>query len=156
MEKKICCFTGHRIIAKKDIPFLGERMETLVLKLIQEGTAVFQVGGALGFDTLAAQLLMKLCDDDGINLKIILYCPFPDFISRWTPKQQEKFRALYAKYDGVIYSNQTGSRDAYLKRNRQLVDGVQFCIAYCTKEHSGAAYTIRYAEENGVQIFRVP
>ena len=156
MQEKICCFTGHRIIAKKDIPFLMERIETLVLKLIREGTVVFRVGGALGFDTLAAQLLMKLRDEDGINLKIILYCPFPDFISRWTSKQQKEFYTLYPKYDGVVYSEQKGSREAYLMRNRQMVDGAQFCIAYCIKEHSGTAYTIRYAEEQGVQVFWVP
>ena len=55
-----CCFTGHR-----NIPF-SEREQILsvltekIEELISTGIAVFINGGALGFDTLAAQTVLEL------------------------------------------------------------------------------------------------
>lgn len=154
MREQTCCFTGHRNIPSKDIPIIMRRTEEQIRSLIKEnGVKYFGVGGALGYDTLAAQLLMNLRDKDKLDIKIILVAPFPDFTSKWTPDQQDTFKLMLPKYNKRVYTDTVGSREAYLKRDRHLVDCSRYCISYCTRNYGGTAYTVNYARKQGVQVF---
>lgn len=155
MREKTCCFTGHRIIAKKDISVIQKLAKAVILELVEQGVEYFCVGGALGFDTLAAQLLMQLRDEERISIKIRLICPFPEFTSRWTSRQKEVFQEMLPGYDSVLYAEQSESSEAYLKRNRQLVDSSRYCIAYCIRDYGGTAYTIRCAREQRITVLMI-
>lgn len=48
------CFTGHRIIEKRELPALKRRLSKTVKTLINQGVVCYGCGGALGFDTVAA------------------------------------------------------------------------------------------------------
>ena len=63
MKQQICCFTGHRIIKKNIIPLIKQNIAIEIRKLITQGVTYFIVGGALGFDTLAAQTVLDLKKD---------------------------------------------------------------------------------------------
>jgi len=52
----------------------------------------------------------------------------------------------------VVYKEKTGSREAYLSRDRHLVDNSAYCIAYCTRNYGGTAYSVRYAMKSGVAV----
>ena len=56
MDEKICGFTGHRIIKGK----IKTRLEKEISNLCEKGYNTFFSGGALGFDTIAAQTVIKL------------------------------------------------------------------------------------------------
>lgn len=51
------------------------------------------------------------------------------------------------------YIRRNYCRGVYMIRNRALVDGAQYCIAYCTKPTGGTAWTVRYARQKGLQIY---
>lgn len=55
-----CCFTGHRRIPPEAIAPLRERLEAEIESLIRQGVRYFGAGGALGFDTLAAEAVLDL------------------------------------------------------------------------------------------------
>ena len=57
LRAQTCCFTGHRIHEKARIP---AKLDSILLPLIEQEVRVFWLGGALGFDTLAAEHLLKL------------------------------------------------------------------------------------------------
>ena len=56
--KDNCCFTGHRDIRREDEPEIRARVKAQVVSLISKGVDTFYVGGAVGFDMLAAELLI--------------------------------------------------------------------------------------------------
>lgn len=60
MRSQTCCFTGHREIDKSVLPVLAQQLEAALRQLIGEGCRCFGAGGALGFDTLAAQTVLRL------------------------------------------------------------------------------------------------
>ena len=60
MKEKTCCFTGHRAIPARALPALAEELEQTLRRLIGEGMRYFGAGGALGFDTLAAETVLRL------------------------------------------------------------------------------------------------
>lgn len=59
-KSKTCCFTGHRKIPPENFEEISRRLETVIIRLIENGCIYFGAGGALGFDTLAAQAVLKL------------------------------------------------------------------------------------------------
>ncbi|MDY4966564.1 MAG: SLOG family protein, partial [Dysosmobacter sp.] len=146
LRQRTCCFTGHRVIPEKDLPGILERTERAVRRLIEHGVVFFGVGGAIGYDTEAAKLLFRLRTTDYPQIKVILVYPFEGFTSRWNDGQRAEYAArLLPQYDKTVCVAQRASREAYLERDRHLVDGSAYCIAYCTRNRGGTAYTLRYA-----------
>lgn len=153
LRQRTCCFTGHREIPEKDLPGILERTEQAVRRLIEQGVVFFGVGGAIGYDTEAAKLLFRLRATDYPQIKVILVYPFEGFTSRWSDEQQTEYARLLPQYDKTVCVAQRASREAYLERDRHLVDGSAYCIAYCTRDSGGTAYTLRYARQEGLKIF---
>lgn len=153
LRQKTCCFTGHRDIPEKDLSGILERTEQAVRRLIERGVIFFGVGGAIGYDTEAAKLLFRLRATDYPQIKVILVYPFEGFTSRWSGEQRAEYARLLPQYDKTVCVAQRASREAYLERDRHLVNGSAYCIAYCTRDSSGTAYTLRYAQQEGLKIF---
>lgn len=153
LRQRTCCFTGHREIREKDLPGILERTEQVVRRLIEKGVAFFGVGGAIGYDTEAAKLLFRLRATDYPHIKVILVYPFEGFTSRWSDAQRAEYARLLPQYDKTVCVAQRASREAYLARDRNLVDSSAYCIAYCTRNSGGTAYTVRYAHQQGVTVY---
>ena len=60
MTYKTVCFTGHRKIPYNQLNSIAVRLNETVEKLILSGYCNFAAGGALGFDTMAAECVLKL------------------------------------------------------------------------------------------------
>lgn len=156
VDKKMetCCFTGHRDIPPGLIPSLTEVVKGQIKALFSQGVIYYGVGGAVGFDTLAAEVLFELRVEHP-QIKVILVYPFNGFDSRWREGQRTRYRALLPKYDKRVCVSQTPGRDAYLMRDRHLVDCSAHCVAFCSRSYGGTAYTMRYARENGRQVYNL-
>lgn len=155
LRQRTCCFTGHRIIPEKDLPGILEETKNVVRRLIEHGVMFFGVGGAIGYDTEAAKLLFRLKTAGYPQIKVILVYPFEGFTSRWSNAQQIEYARLLPQYDKVVCVAQRASKEAYLARNRHLVDGSAYCIAYCTHSSGGTAYTVQYALKKGLSVYNM-
>ena len=156
MRAQTCCFAGHRLIPTHEIDTVTARTEIKIRELVlHNGVRFFGVGGAIGYDTLAAQILFRLRATDFPQIRVILVYPFDGFTSRWSDEQQAEYARLLQQYDKTVCVAQRGSREAYLARDRHLVDWSAYCIAYCTRSSGGTAYTVRYAAERGVTVYNV-
>ena len=54
-----CCFTGHRRISVEQKRLLIKKLDKLLDTLSARGINHYICGGALGFDTLAAQVVLQ-------------------------------------------------------------------------------------------------
>ena len=152
MKEKTCCLTGHRFIPESEQIRVIERTETEIRSLIDKGVRYFGVGGAIGYDTLAAKLLFRLRDTEFPHIRVILVYPFDGYTSRWSPRQREEAGKLERMYDKMVRSAEKPGREAYLQRDRHLVDASAHCICFCTKSTGGTAYTVRYALKRGLDV----
>ena len=150
MRERTCCFTGHRDIPADRLQMVMTGTEAKVRELISQGYRYFGIGGAMGYDTIVAEM-----EREYPEIKIILVYPFDGFISRWSDSQQATYARLLPMYDKRVCVCKSASREAYLARDRHLVDYSSACIAYCTRQTGGTAYTIRYAAARGVPVFNV-
>ena len=155
LRQKTCCFTGHRRIREKDLPSILERTEQTVRRLIEKGIVFFGVGGAIGYDTEVAKLLFRLRATDYPHIKVILVYPFEGFASCWSDEQRAEYIRLLPQYDKTVCVAQNVSKEAYLKRNKHLVNGSAYCVAYCVRSCGGTAYTLRYAKQRGLVIYNM-
>lgn len=154
--EKTCCFTGHRDLPINQIKDIEAITASEIRTLIRDsGVCYFGVGGAIGFDTLAARVLFQIRETEYKHIKVILVYPFDGFTSRWTPAQQAEHNRLLPQYDKVVCVADRPSREAYLARDRHLVDNSAYCISYCTRQSGGTAYTVKYARQRGIEVRNV-
>lgn len=153
MKEKTCCFTGHRDIPQENLLHVKQALEARIIALIEHGYLYFGVGGAVGFDTLAAETLFMLKKTKYPYIKVILVYPFDGYTHYWTVEQQEHHKKLLPQYDKIVCASDTPGKSAYLARNRRLVDDSSCCICYLTRDDGGTAYTVRYARVNGLKLY---
>ena len=76
LKEKTCCFTGHRIVPKAEEVKIIEHIDLYVRTLTEKDVKYFLVGGAIGFDTLAAHRLFYLRDTENLDIKVIMILKF--------------------------------------------------------------------------------
>lgn len=155
MKEKTCCFTGHRDVPTRDKQAIIKNIERKVRELIGAGYLYFGVGGAIGFDTIAAQTLIRLRQKEFPQIKVILVYPFDGFTALWSTDQKRAYHDLFPCYDKVVKVAEKPSKSAFLTRNRHLINGSSCCICYLTKDSGGTAYTVSYAKQHGLHIHNV-
>lgn len=151
MRMKTCCFTGHRIIPPEVLPKLSSELESTLHILIQNGICYFGTGGALGFDTLAAETVLQF-KTQYPHIRLILVLPCLDQTKGWPPESIQHYQSILRNADKVVYTSQYYFRGCMHQRNRHLVDCSSICIAYCNRSTGGSAYTVRYAQRQGLKV----
>lgn len=153
-RNKTCCFTGHREIPAKDLAGVRDRLEQTIIKLYEQGVIYYGAGGALGFDTLAAETVLRLRESYP-KLRLILVLPCKDQTKNWKEKDVAKYEGIRRMADKVVYTGENYTRGCMHTRNRHLVDWSSVCVCYQTKGRGGTAYTVEYARENGLSVINV-
>lgn len=151
MKEKTCCFTGHRKIPSEDMDCISQRLRKAIINLIDNGYCYFGAGGALGFDTLAAQTVLDL-KKEYPNIKLILVLPCIAQTRGWKDDDIKIYERIKASADKYVYTSENYFNGCMQKRNRHLVDNSSACICYLTEETGGTAYTVRYAKSKGLEI----
>ncbi len=148
-----CCFIGHRDINPGDENKINARLRYLVDPLLQKNVKYYGVGGAIGFDMLAAEYILHLRDDVKKKIKLISVLPCPDYYTRWSEELIEKQKAIIRRSDKVVYASGHFSDDVYRIRNEHLLAFSGYCIAYCHRTSGGTANTVRKAMEEGLLVY---
>ena len=151
LKSKSCCFTGHRKLPYGQEAEIMAKTEAEIRIFLSGGINRFLLGGAIGYDTEVAKLLFRL-KNECCGIKVVLIYPFDGYTDRWNDAQKAEYAKLLPQYDKVIKASERSGREAYLLRNRMLVDNSAWCIAYCQKQRSGTAYTVRYAKAQGMAV----
>ena len=155
MKSKTCCFTGHRELPTGwDRWKLAKKLEQTIIEQIEKGILFFGAGGARGFDTLAAQTVLKLKQKHQ-DIKLILVLPCLMQTRGWPAGDVEEYERIKAQADKVVYTSREYTKGCMFKRNRHLVDNSGVCICYLTRDSGGTAYTVHYAKEQGVEVINI-
>ena len=132
------------------------RARNILLRLIREkNVRYFGVGGAVGFDMMAAEYLLDLKAHKEHQLKIISVLPYPAWreTEDWTDELRRREDAILRACDKVVYVRPEFETGVFLLRDRKLVDGSAWCVSYCNRPRTGTAYTVKYALDRGVKVF---
>ncbi|MBQ7827587.1 MAG: DUF1273 family protein [Clostridia bacterium] len=155
-RKHTACFTGHRTIPKgDDLQRLIGKTDAMINVAHHKGYRIFITGGAVGFDTLAACrviVAMKRFPD----VKLHLALPCRNQTEKWTRIEDlALYKRIMGSAERVDYITDFYTDTCMLERNRFMVDRSGLCIAYCTKDKGGSAYTVRYARKEGLGVVNI-
>ncbi len=151
VKDKTVCFTGHRELSPLLFPFIKRKLKKTVEELIRNGCLYFGAGGALGFDTLAAQTVLDLRMKNP-QIKLILVLPCKSQADLWSQKDKEIYEDIKIQADKIIYTSEDYTKGCMHKRNRHLVDHSSVCVCYLSKQTGGTAYTVDYAIQKEVLV----
>lgn len=130
---------------------LARRLKEIIIELIDNGYIYFCTGGALGFDTLAAQTVLDLkADHPQINLILVLPCLSQT--NGWNPRDIELYEVIKRQADKVVYTSKEYFKGCMHKRNRHLVDNSSVCVYYLTQNIGGTAYTVGYSKRKNLLV----
>ncbi len=149
-----CCFTGHRVIARESRDALPRQLDLQIRHLIDTGTIDFITGGALGFDTLAAQTVLHL-QTEFPQIRLILALPCKDQDKAWTQAHRNRYRDICQRADEIYYLAERYSPGCMMHRNRFMVDNSTSCVFYLTNQQSGTYKTVAYAMEQNLNLYNI-
>lgn len=156
IREKCCCFTGHRNIPLREGLLVRRRLRAEITRLAETGVDTFLAGGALGFDTLAAQEVLRVRAEGALPIYLVLVLPCLGQESLWSQRDAAVYRGLLRQADEVIYTGDAYTRGCMFQRNRYLVNHSAYCLCYLMKTgRGGTAYTVKYARDQGLAVINL-
>lgn len=155
MRQYTCCFTGHRTIESEDLPSLIKRLDNTIAALIAQGVVFYGSGMATGWDTMAANAVLRAREQNSA-VKLIAVLPCTNQDEHWNESDRKEYHRLLKAADKiVVVSERLYYNGCMRKRNQHLVEHSGTCIAYMKRGRSGTAQTVRMAQERGLRIINL-
>lgn len=159
-KQSTCCFTGHR---PQSLPWgfdeedkrcvkMKEQLKGEVVKAIENGYTTFISGMALGFDIIAAEVVLELKEKHP-NIKLVGALPCKTQDKFWKEKDKQRYKNVLNKLDDIrcIYDNYNGKK-CMIERNHYMVNNSSLVIALFNGTKGGTKTTINYAKKQGLKI----
>ncbi len=154
-REKTVFFTGHRKIENSAMADLRHDLYSTVCSLILQGYDSFICGGALGFDTEAANCVLSF-KSKFPHVKLILALPCYDQTMKWDDLGDlSEYKRILGEADSVEYMQQFYTEGCMHERNRWMADHSSVCVAYLKSRRGGTAYTYKYASKKGLRLFNL-
>lgn len=148
-KSKTCCFTGHRALGKN---FSLDRLYNTVIKLITDyGVDTFIAGGALGFDTVASEAVLR-AKEQGYRVALHIYVPCLNQAQRWREADRVRYESILKRADYVDINSRPYYDGCMRERNYKMVDNSSFCLCYFNGKPSGTGQTVKYAVSKGLKV----
>mgnify|MGYP002619467171 FL=1 len=153
--REIVAFTGHRSIDPKKVESVKRELITIVKTLYAKGVRIYLSGMAIGFDMLAAEVILSL-KPKLPSLKLISVIPFRNQHNRWNINDKKRYNDILAQADDSIVLSEWYFNGCYLKRNDFMINHSCGLIAYYNGTNKGGTfYTIRKAKSKGKDILNI-
>lgn len=152
MKDKTCCFSGHSSTSQKKIEKIVKRLNDEVDCLIQQGVKSFICGGALGFDHIAASMVISK-KQQGKDIRLVFALPCRNQDEKWTDRQKRLYHSLLNEADEVYYVSEEYTPDCIKDRNHYMVDNSAYCICTLLRDMSGTGQTVRYAQGQAFKAY---
>lgn len=148
------CFTGHRFLSAQERDTLSTLLDNILPALYRRGYRDFFCGGALGFDTLAAQHVLLLRQKYP-DVRLCMALPCSNQSARWRPADCRVYEQLLYEADETIVLSRDYYDGCMFARNRYMVDHSSFCVCYLHHRRGGTLQTSMYALREGLPLLNL-
>lgn len=137
-------FSGHRKL--QDNPNqVFSRLLSEIRSCYASGYRLFYTGGAIGFDTLAAEAVLsekRNCPD----IVLVVAVPFNGQDALFSQSAKQRYKRILEEADAAIILSESYSSKCYLRRNDFMLLHSSVLIAYWDGiSCGGTSYTVRKA-----------
>lgn len=125
----------------------------------KRGVRRFYIGGAIGVNLWAGELLLKLKEEPGYeDLELVVVLPFPGHDAKWDVRSRKRLEYLIRHSVEHLTVGTEDCRESYISQNRYLVDHAQ-CLVAVGEEHreqeTESFQVTTYAREKGLEIIYI-
>ena len=125
----------------------------------KRGVRRFYIGGAIGVNLWAGELLLKLKKEPGYeDLELAVILPFPGHDAKWDVRSRKRLEYLVWHSVEHLTVGTEDCRESYISQNRYLVDHAQ-CLVAVGEEHreqeTESFQVTTYAREKGLEIIYI-
>ena len=160
--KTTCCFAGYRphkygFKLCDDNPEFNELQENIISaveKSYEDGYRTFLCGGAMGFDLLCAEHVLKLKQNHP-DIKLICMLPFEGQAKRFSKLWLEKYNAVLKECDNIEYITPTYIHGCYFTRTEKMITASTRLITYFDGKAGGTDRCIACAQFNHLDIINL-
>ena len=149
-----CAFSGHRTIKQAHRAKISPLIARAIESAYGEGCRTFYSGGAVGFDTLAAQQVIRFRMTHP-DVRLVLYLPCVDQDAKWNDAQKNMYAHLIQQTDEVIYISDSYTPSCIKKRNEALATVGDIMICYLSHRSSGTGQTVSLAQSLGQRVYNL-
>lgn len=161
IREKTLCFTGHRpeklpsggADGSKEVKVIKSMLYNEISAAADEGYDTFITGMQRGIDLWAGEIVLELAASR--RLKLIAALPYRDFGKGFKGVDKWNFGRIIDSAERVVIISETYTPSCMNLRNRYMVDNSSRLIAVVGNDRSGTGQTIRYAENQGIDIRRI-
>ncbi len=157
-----CCFTGYR---PSKLPFVSvgnnsqltavkQKLYDTLSELILKGYKSFYTGMAMGFDIIAAEVVLML-QAEHPEIELIAVMPHRHQDNSYSPEWKARFDAVLAAADSVVCLSEEYHRGCFQKRNEYMVDRSQTVVTWFDGRTGGTANTVYYARKKKTPIINI-
>ena len=150
----IITFTGHRDVPTEKTEQIRSRLRQVIGELILEGADVFICGGAVGFDMLAEEEILRY-RAEGQSFRFFILQFSPDYDRFWSDEQKERMKDIVSRSDGIRYLFDSYHRGAPLIRDREMASHADVLVCWLEKESGGTYETVKYALKSGKKVINL-
>ena len=148
---KSCAFSGHRELPEN---FDGQELEKMIETLVGAGVTTFFFGGAVGFDLLAANCILRF-KEKFPEIVLVACIPCDGQEKYYSAEEKEQYVRALAQSGEVVILSGHYYRGCMLRRNDYMAERADALIAFCRKNTGGTAYTVRAFRKRGKPVFFV-
>lgn len=125
----------------------------------KKGVRRFYIGGALGVNIWAGELLLKLKDEPGYeDIELIVVLPFPGHDAKWDIRSRKRLDHLIRNSTEHFTIGVGECRESYISLNRYMVDRVEYLVVVSerkTEVEGNSFHMTVYAREKGLEIIYI-
>ncbi len=146
-----CCFFGQSKISEDEYLTIVYKLILQIQALIQRGVFIYITGGDLGFDILAAKIIL-LFKKQYPEIQLYLFSAYPIESKDLESNDIVNYNLIRAAADQFINLSPFFHTNCQQIRDCQVIDRSSFCICY-DSHHSYKTRRIKnYAKKNHVTI----
>ena len=161
---KSCAITGHRPSRfkwkyKEDnagCKHLKKRLQEQFAQLYEQGVRTFWVGGAMGVDLWAGEILLRLKEQPGYqDLELHIALPGPEHDKLWDERSKLRMAFLIRHSTECVTVGEHLTPADYRKRNQYMVDRADILLAVYDNDRSirsGTGMTVNHARKKELPI----
>lgn len=134
-------------------------MQEQFIALYEKGVRRFLVGGALGIDQWAGEIILLLKEQpEYSDIELVVVLPYPGHDERWDTRSRERLAFLIRHSTECVTVGKTTCWNSYTQRNRYMVDHADCLVVVYDNNRvirSGTAMTVDYAEKKNLPILLI-
>lgn len=159
-KEKTACFSGYRLekmpqhgdTHAPEVELIRKKLQQAILDAIAQGYTHFICGMADGWDTWAYDTLWAIRRFRGDKITLEAAVPYHKELKG---RDKRAYDAQLSYADKITVLSEKYHSGVFHVRNRYMIDNSSLLICYWDGKSGGTAYTVGYAEKQGLKIVNV-